>query len=41
MVRFRTGISGSHLGGIKATEECLEFCGKHNIFSETLHVEAN
>jgi len=27
----RKSIAGSLIGGIKATEECLEFCAQHNI----------
>ena len=27
----RKSVTGSHIGGIKATEECLELCAKHNI----------
>ena len=27
----RKSVSGSHIGGIKATEEVLEICAKHNI----------
>jgi uncharacterized zinc-type alcohol dehydrogenase-like protein len=30
----RRSISGSMIGGIKETQEMLDFCGKHNILSE-------
>jgi uncharacterized zinc-type alcohol dehydrogenase-like protein len=30
----RRSISGSMIGGIKETQEMLDFCGKHNIVSE-------
>jgi alcohol dehydrogenase (NADP+) len=30
----RRSLAGSLIGGIKETEEMLEFCGKHNIVSE-------
>lgn len=28
----RKGVAGSLIGGIKATQEVLDLCGKHNIF---------
>lgn len=31
LLKFRQNITGSHIGGIKATEECLELCAKHGI----------
>jgi D-arabinose 1-dehydrogenase-like Zn-dependent alcohol dehydrogenase len=34
MVRFRTAISGSHIGGIASTEEVLELCGAHGILPD-------
>ena len=37
----RKSVSGSLIGGIPATEECLEFCAKHNILPDVEHVEAN
>ena len=30
----RRSIAGSMIGGIKETQEMLNFCGKHNIVSE-------
>ena len=30
----RRRIAGSLIGGIKETQELLDFCGKHNITSE-------
>jgi uncharacterized zinc-type alcohol dehydrogenase-like protein len=27
-------ISGSLIGGIKTTEECIDFCVKHNIYPD-------
>lgn len=41
MVRYRTGITGSHIGGIAATEEVLELCGAHGILPDIQHIEAN
>jgi uncharacterized zinc-type alcohol dehydrogenase-like protein len=35
----RRSISGSMIGGIKETQEMLNFCGKHNIVSEVEVVE--
>ena len=34
-------ISGSHIGGIKATEECWELCAKHGIVPECEIVTAD
>jgi len=31
----RKSISGSLIGGIKSTKECIKFCAKHNIYPET------
>jgi uncharacterized zinc-type alcohol dehydrogenase-like protein len=36
----RKKISGSLIGGIKNTEECLEFCAKHNIAPDCEMIEA-
>ena len=30
----RRSVAGSLVGGIKETQEMLDFCGKHNIVSE-------
>ena len=37
----RKSITGSLIGGIKNTEECIEFCNKHNIYPEIEVIEAN
>jgi uncharacterized zinc-type alcohol dehydrogenase-like protein len=37
----RKSVAGSLIGGIKNTEEMLEFCSKHNILPDTQNVEAN
>ena len=37
----RKSVSGSLIGGIPATEECLAFCAKHNITPDTQLVEAS
>ena len=34
MIRGRKSIAGSLIGGIKETQELLDFCGEHNITSE-------
>lgn len=34
LIRGRKRISGSLIGGIKETQEMLEFCGEHNIVSD-------
>ncbi|MFT3739272.1 MAG: NAD(P)-dependent alcohol dehydrogenase [Breznakibacter sp.] len=34
LVRKRKNIAGSLIGGIKETQEMLDFCGKHNILPE-------
>ena len=31
---YRPRITGSLIGGMKETQEMLDFCGKHNITSE-------
>jgi alcohol dehydrogenase (NADP+) len=36
----RKKICGSLIGGIKSTEECLEFCAKHNINPDVTVIEA-
>lgn len=41
LIRFRQTITGSHIGGIKATEECLELCAKHNIWPECEKITAD
>ena len=37
----RKSIAGSLIGGIKNTEECLEFCAKHNILPDVQHITAD
>ncbi|MCP5877014.1 NAD(P)-dependent alcohol dehydrogenase, partial [Klebsiella pneumoniae] len=34
MILGRKSIAGSVIGGIKETQELLDFCGEHNIVSE-------
>ena len=34
LVRLRKNIAGSMIGGIKETQEMLDFCGEHNILPE-------
>ena len=34
-------ITGSHIGGIKATEECLELCAKHGIAADIQVITAD
>jgi len=34
LIRGRKRISGSLIGGIKETQEMLDFCGEHNIVSD-------
>ena len=41
LLKFRQTITGSHIGGIKATEECLELCAKHGISPDVEHVTAD
>ena len=36
----RQKIAGSLIGGIKATEECLEVCAKHSIYPDVQVIEA-
>lgn len=40
LVMKRQKIAGSLIGGIKATEECLEFCAKHGIYPDVKLIEA-
>lgn len=35
LIHWRKSITGSHIGGIKATEECLELCAKAGIVPDT------
>ena len=37
----RKSVSASHIGGIKATEECLELCAKHGIFADAELITAD
>lgn len=34
LIPYRRSFSGSMIGGIKETQEMLDFCGKHNIVSD-------
>lgn len=34
-------MTGSHIGGIKATEECLELCAKHGIVPDVEEITAD
>jgi len=34
LVRKRRNIAGSLIGGIKETQEMLDFCGEHNVLPE-------
>jgi uncharacterized zinc-type alcohol dehydrogenase-like protein len=34
MIRGRISLAGSLIGGIKETQEMLDFCGKHEITSD-------
>jgi len=34
LVMNRRSLAGSLIGGIKETQEMLDFCGKHNIVSD-------
>lgn len=40
LLKRRKSISASHIGGIKATEECLELCAKHGILPDIEVVKA-
>lgn len=37
----RKTIAGSCIGGIKNTQECLDFCGKHGLASDVHIIEAS
>lgn len=37
----RKSIAGSLIGGIKATEEVLELCAKHNILPDCVTITAS
>ena len=41
LIRGRKTISGSHIGGIKATEECLQLCAEHGIIPEIQLITAD
>lgn len=41
LIYKRRSISGSLIGGIKETQEMLDFCGKHNIVSEIEMIKAD
>lgn len=41
LIRGRKRISGSLIGGIKETQEMLDFCGEHNIVSDIELIDIN
>jgi uncharacterized zinc-type alcohol dehydrogenase-like protein len=41
LFRFRKSISGSHVGGIPATNEVLELCAKAGVLPDCKMVTAN
>ena len=41
MIMPRKTVSASHIGGIKATEECLELCNKAGILPDTEIITAD
>lgn len=41
LIRGRKTMTGSHIGGIKATEECLELCAKHGIVPDVELITAD
>jgi uncharacterized zinc-type alcohol dehydrogenase-like protein len=41
LIMGRKMITGSHIGGIKATEECLALCAKHGIAPEVEIITAD
>jgi len=40
IVPTRKSIAGSMIGGIKSTQECVDFCHKHQIYPDVELVEA-
>jgi alcohol dehydrogenase (NADP+) len=40
LISKRPVITGSLIGGLKETQEMLDFCGKHNITSEIENIPA-
>jgi uncharacterized zinc-type alcohol dehydrogenase-like protein len=40
LFRFKKAIAGSHIGGIKATQELLDLCEKAGIVSDTQLIKA-
>ena len=41
LVKFRQNLTGSHIGGIAATEECLTLCAEHGIIPDIQIITAN
>lgn len=37
----RWSIGGSLIGGIKETQECVDFCGQHKIYPDCETIKAN
>ena len=36
----RQSVSGSCIGGIKSSQECVEFCHKNNVYPDCTVIEA-
>jgi len=41
LLQYRNSVSGSHIGGIESTQECIDLCAKAGIFPDTVLIEAN
>ena len=41
LINKRRNIAGSLIGGIKETQDMLDFCGKHEIVSEVEVIQMN
>jgi len=41
LIRGRKTVTGSHIGGIKATEECLALCAEHGIVPDVQIITAD
>ena len=37
----RKSVSGSHIGGIQATQECLDLCAKAGVFPDVQLIDAD
>ncbi len=40
MLLRRLSITGTVVGGMKTTQECMDFCAKHNIFCKIEMVDS-